>query len=64
MLNEKYAVASGKKQRSIFVNTDTTDSSQVEKVVKECVKQYGRLDMYGLPTDLHFELLLPQWTSQ
>lgn len=46
-LNETYPTTAGKKQRAIFVKTNTTNSAQVENVVKECVAEYGRLDMYA-----------------
>ncbi|KLJ09242.1 hypothetical protein EMPG_15335 [Blastomyces silverae] len=46
-INETYPVASGGKaaSRAVFVKADASVSDDVENLVKECVKAFGRLDM-------------------
>ncbi|KAK2807871.1 hypothetical protein FQN50_005260 [Emmonsiellopsis sp. PD_5] len=46
-INEAYPAPAGGKgsQRAVFVKADVTVSGEVEELVKECVKAFGRLDV-------------------
>ncbi|KAK2742775.1 hypothetical protein FQN55_007718 [Onygenales sp. PD_40] len=46
-INEAYPAPAGGKgpQRAVFVKVDVTVSAEVEELVKECVKVFGRLDV-------------------
>lgn len=44
-----------KNEQAIFVQTDVGDATQMENLVTEAVKVYGRLDMYeALPITCHY----------
>lgn len=53
VINELYPAAAGAKSsnRALFVKVDVTVSAEVENIVQEAVREFGRLDMYvcGLP---------------
>ncbi|KMP05228.1 glucose 1-dehydrogenase 3 [Coccidioides immitis RMSCC 2394] len=44
-INQEYPAGEGTSQRSIFVKTDVTSGTEVENLVRECVKAFGRLDI-------------------
>ncbi|PGH16858.1 hypothetical protein AJ79_01502 [Helicocarpus griseus UAMH5409] len=44
-INETYPAADGKAARAVFVKADASASDNVENLVKECVKEFGRLDV-------------------
>ena len=47
-INSLYPVPEGGRAgvRAIFVKTDVTQAVEVENLVKECVRTFGRLDVY------------------